>query len=139
MDVPPKVKCFAWRLSLNILPTGVNLKKKMQGFNSSCPWCGEPQEHDRYVFFDCKFARQFWDLTDLSIDFQKIKASCMKELMGIIFESGDKIEIQSFVMTLWMIWHARNKLVFEGICMKTEVIVDWVRAYLWELIKGIET
>ncbi|XP_071909820.1 uncharacterized protein [Coffea arabica] len=52
--------------------------------------------------------------------------------MGIIFESGDKIEMQSFVMTLWMIWHARNKLLFEGICMKTEVTVDWVRAYLRE-------
>ena len=68
----------------------MNLCKRMTGFKSTCPWCGDNQENDRYIFFECRYAGEIWDLPDLNLDVRIANASCFKDLMQVILESGEE-------------------------------------------------
>ncbi|GKC28788.1 RNA-directed DNA polymerase, eukaryota, partial [Tanacetum coccineum] len=61
--VPIKVNVFLWRLSLNKLPSRVNLDRKCIDVGSVlCPICQDDVESVNHTFFSCEMAKVLWDL-----------------------------------------------------------------------------
>ncbi|GKD95008.1 RNA-directed DNA polymerase, eukaryota, reverse transcriptase zinc-binding domain protein, partial [Tanacetum coccineum] len=61
--VPIKVNIFLWRLSLNKLPSRVNLDRKYIDVGSVlCPICQDDVESVNHTFFSCEMAKVLWDL-----------------------------------------------------------------------------
>nr|GEV87829.1 RNA-directed DNA polymerase, eukaryota [Tanacetum cinerariifolium] len=61
--VPIKVNIFLWRLSLNKLPSRVNLDRKGIDIGSVlCPICLDDVESVNHLFFTCELAKALWDL-----------------------------------------------------------------------------
>ncbi|GJZ46363.1 RNA-directed DNA polymerase, eukaryota, reverse transcriptase zinc-binding domain protein [Tanacetum coccineum] len=59
--IPIKVNIFIWRLSLNRLPSEVNLNRMGVDIGSIlCPICEEDVETINHVFFSCDLAMALW-------------------------------------------------------------------------------
>ncbi|KAL0318628.1 UNVERIFIED_CONTAM: putative mitochondrial protein [Sesamum angustifolium] len=56
--VPNKVKVFTWRAVRNILPTAVNLRRRMPFDEFFCPFCGCESETPIHTLLHCVFSRQ---------------------------------------------------------------------------------
>nr|GEU72270.1 RNA-directed DNA polymerase, eukaryota, reverse transcriptase zinc-binding domain protein [Tanacetum cinerariifolium] len=62
-DIPIKVNIFLWRLSLNKLPSRMNLDKKCIDVDSIlCPICNDDVETVNHLFFSCDMAKDLWSL-----------------------------------------------------------------------------
>ncbi|GJX28012.1 RNA-directed DNA polymerase, eukaryota, reverse transcriptase zinc-binding domain protein [Tanacetum coccineum] len=62
-SIPIKVNVFIWRLTLNKLPSRVNLDRK--GLDVGlilCPICMDDAETVNHIFFSCNMAKDLWSL-----------------------------------------------------------------------------
>lgn len=76
LHIHPKAKVCLWRASWDILPHGVNLKKKGIGNAISCKRCGLPEDNV-HVLLNCSWAKSIWSSV-LGID-QFLQASSFRE------------------------------------------------------------
>lgn len=67
LNIPPKAKLFLWRASWNILPHGINLKKKRIENVGLCIRCGQPEDNS-HVLFECQWAKHVWAQSSCSIE-----------------------------------------------------------------------
>ena len=67
LNIPPKVKIFAWRACLDALPTMVNLKKRGIDENGLCPCCGSELEAISHSLIHCEVAKRVWDCWDICV------------------------------------------------------------------------
>ena len=51
---------FLWRIGANVIPTRVNLQRKMQHIDLACTFCNNEVESSTHLFLDCPFARALW-------------------------------------------------------------------------------
>lgn len=56
LDIPPRVRMFAWRLCHRALPTGDNIAKRISGIDTKCAICGHILEMDVHVLLWCLLA-----------------------------------------------------------------------------------
>ncbi|KAL0427103.1 UNVERIFIED_CONTAM: hypothetical protein Slati_2885100 [Sesamum latifolium] len=64
---------FRWRigsgrlvkLAKNVLPTGLNLQKKLRTKGFVCPFCGSDKEDIEHAFSRCSLVFQIWGLSNL--------------------------------------------------------------------------
>ncbi|KAL0413805.1 UNVERIFIED_CONTAM: hypothetical protein Sradi_1582200 [Sesamum radiatum] len=56
--LPGKVKIFIWRSYLNILPTSMNLRRRLSGSSQVCPHCSSDNEDTLHALLFCHLARQ---------------------------------------------------------------------------------
>ncbi|GKD04019.1 RNA-directed DNA polymerase, eukaryota, reverse transcriptase zinc-binding domain protein [Tanacetum coccineum] len=74
-EVPIKVNIFAWRVSLDKLPTRLNLSLHGIDINSIlCPICNVAGENASHLFFSCMLAKQvllkitrWWELEEVNL------------------------------------------------------------------------
>ena len=57
LNIPPKIKYFAWRACIDALPTKVNL----------CPCCGSELEAISHSLICCEVAKRVWDCWDICV------------------------------------------------------------------------
>lgn len=60
IKVPPKMKLLMWRAARGVLPTHINLGKKMVNCDSSCPTSSGGEEDELHLFFDFTMAQEIW-------------------------------------------------------------------------------
>ena len=60
LDIPNKIKTFAWRARRNILPTKVNLHHQGVLESVTCEACGIADETSGHLFWECTKAREVW-------------------------------------------------------------------------------
>lgn len=110
----PKVKLFAWQLCHNSLATCSNLIYRKICTFGRCLRCFAEVEDDHHLFLHCSYAMEGW----LKIDFFPYqllpKATSWLHLFRLISDYGPKESnnLDRFVMGLWGLWIARNRLVF---------------------------
>lgn len=109
-----KVKLFAWQLCHNSLATCSNLIYRKICTFGRCLRCFAEVEDDHHLFLHCSYAMEGW----LKIDFFPYqllpKATSWLHLFRLISDDGPKESnnLDRFVMGLWGLWIARNRLVF---------------------------
>ena len=61
LNIPSKIKTFAWRACVDALPTMMNLKKRSIGVTENCPCCGREMESIFHSIIRCEMAKRVWD------------------------------------------------------------------------------
>ena len=68
LNIPNKVKSFAWKASKNILPTKANLCRRHVIADSVCEVCGVESKSSSHALWDYEKAQEVWRISGLSFD-----------------------------------------------------------------------
>ena len=114
LNIPAKVRIFAWRLCTNAIPTMLNINKRGIQVNPSCPLCNDGMESVVHAILICKIANNVWRLWD----------DCPISLMGNnmdipdlameILHQGTQKDLEKFFGVAWRIWYNRNQVLHEA-------------------------
>ncbi|PWA74859.1 hypothetical protein CTI12_AA246610 [Artemisia annua] len=113
-NIPGKVKIFAWKACMNLLPTVSNLMTKGLAPGSlSCVHCTAPMEDIKHALFLCNWARDVWasmNLMDLTDQAEEIP---IEEIITTAKDRGNET-LNMMLMGMWRIWCARNSKAHGG-------------------------
>lgn len=128
--VPLKINFFAWRFIQNRIPLAKNLVSRGVNLGSiCCPFCQNSEEEINHVFFDCWFARNMWSwlcnwsdvLHSPPTDLQHLRSLLQ---VGGLSKNFSRLRFALLYATIWMIWNARNRLVFKKLVPSVHLTAD---------------
>jgi ribonuclease HI len=112
--VPSKVKLFTWRLAKHSLPTNDIRNHRGMADDDRCQFCGTADLW-RHALLDCTLSRCVWALADPEVT-EHLSASDEGEAwlwLANMFATLDHDKLTRVLITLWAIWHARQKAIYE--------------------------
>lgn len=114
--VTTKLKVFLWRLAHHSLPTKDVRKHKHMSDRDECMVCGM-QDSWRHGLIECTMARCVWALVDQEL-MEHMMATPEPLACNWLFYMVDVLphkDLTRLVVTLWVVWTVRRKLIHEGI------------------------
>nr|GFC46335.1 RNA-directed DNA polymerase, eukaryota [Tanacetum cinerariifolium] len=137
--VPIKINVFAWRVSLDRLPTRINLSLRGIDIPSIlCPICSCVGESSSHLQFSCNVARlpllkvtRWWEL-----DIQECMsyADWLSWFNALRLSKGIKHVLEGvFYVMWWVIWKFRNQVLFGSSQLRLELLFDEIvlLSYTW--------
>ncbi|GJV98858.1 RNA-directed DNA polymerase, eukaryota [Tanacetum coccineum] len=142
--IPIKLNIFAWKVSLNRLPTRLNLVRRgVSVAPVSCSICLGSLEDLDHLLFGCNMASdiarsicKWWNLVWSPFVSYSSWLSWFKDIR---MHSNPKMVLEGvFYTAWWSIWLFRNQLLFTESHPKKEVIFDDIvrRSFLWCSSRG---
>ncbi|KAL4325746.1 hypothetical protein GQ457_11G020100 [Hibiscus cannabinus] len=128
---PAKVKIFLWKCMNNYLPTSQNFSIKRVTNSSVCSRCMSHEESLTHVFRDCCYAANLWSMLHLQWP-NEVSNACFPRWMQWLFEHNRCFSKEFLAISLWALWSARNKFIFEGVPQSTSDLLTFIRAYCFE-------
>ncbi|XP_022014135.1 uncharacterized protein LOC110913621 [Helianthus annuus] len=121
------------------LPTRLELtKRNIQVADISCPLCASGDETAAHLFTACCFAAEVWAKVSRWCKVPYLVAFSFKDIIQAHLHCGLKGKEQLMyqgivIITCWLIWKARNELVFSGKPPKAEDVFCSIKSvsYLW--------
>ena len=114
LNLPAKIKIFAWRACVNGLPTYDNISKRGISCNTACPNCGLEPEDINHALLHCVAASLVWcHWTDFPRPPQSLSWSFLDMALYLIHSSSSQV-LELFFVLSWAIWSNRNKLVHNN-------------------------
>ena len=108
LNIPAKVRIFAWRLCTNAIPTMLNINKRGIQVNPSCPLCNDGVESVVHAILRCKIANNVWRLwDDCPISLMGNNMDIPDLAMEILLQGTQK-DLEKFFGVAWRIWYNRN-------------------------------
>ena len=116
LNLPAKIKIFAWRACVNELPS----KEKMCscGINTSneCPICNREIESIHHTLLNCEFATRVWNLWCDGLQPSQRSNWTLHDLAMFILAHKPSQDLELFFIVAWAIWYNRNRIIHEGKC-----------------------
>nr|GEY45226.1 hypothetical protein [Tanacetum cinerariifolium] len=142
--IPIKINIFVWKVSLNRLPTRINLVRRgVMVSPISCSICLAGLEDLEHLLFGfniaievCRSICKWWDLSWVPFDSYPSWLSWFKSLRML---SSSKLVLEGvFYTSWWCIWTFRNQLLFTESHPRKEVIFDDIvrRSFTWCIARG---
>ncbi|GMI97004.1 hypothetical protein like AT4G29090 [Hibiscus trionum] len=131
-NCPSKMNIQCWKFIRNFVPTKINLCVRKVASDPTCVKCLQASEDIIHVLCECVLAKQVWDRISIKEPTNATDLS-LHDWLTEVFIINEQHRIQEIIITLYALWFARNKFVFEGIAMKTEEIITYVRGYCLDL------
>ncbi|XP_076935953.1 disease resistance protein RPV1-like [Bidens hawaiensis] len=138
--VPIKVNILGWRIYHNWMPLRTNLVNKGIDVPSVlCPFCLNSEESSDHVFGACGVAARVWnnickwlDLP-LILDFSVLGILIWLDTLSV--NSKKQKLIHGIILSAWwIIWWARNEVVFQPEVSRKDLIFDSLRIYSFSWI-----
>ena len=107
LNIPNKVKSFAWKANKNILPTKANLCRRKVLIDLVCEACEARIESSARIFSECDKAREVWQLSGLTFDTHRLVFPKFVDwLWHLKFSQrvGDDT-LELVLMIAWKIWY----------------------------------
>lgn len=116
MNVPNKIKHFAWKACKDILATKENLKKRNITKDCTCDSCGKAAESTCHLFWLCDKAKETWSLSKLVTPFE---ISPTWTFMDVMWQFQRWTEshpglMERAIVICWGIWKDRNTAIHGG-------------------------
>nr|GEX99563.1 RNA-directed DNA polymerase, eukaryota [Tanacetum cinerariifolium] len=137
--VPIKINVFAWRVSLDRLPTRLNLiRRNISVLSPLCSVCSNAQEDVSHLLYNCDLASgisrlvcRWWDLTWSPLSSNSEWLSWFKYIR-LPSKTKDLLE-GVFYISWWSVWNFRNHLLFSAKSPRKDVIFDDIvtRSFTW--------
>ncbi|GKD44317.1 RNA-directed DNA polymerase, eukaryota [Tanacetum coccineum] len=128
--VPIKINVFAWKVTVNALPTRYNLSRRGMDIQSlSCPMCDCGIESTDHVFVGCDVSRQlgrmisnWWNTPLVEMDTIAVWKTWFSSIrlapnLKSIFEGV-------WITMWWHVWTYRNKILFDVSAPKKNLLFD---------------
>ncbi|KAL0006246.1 hypothetical protein SO802_013807 [Lithocarpus litseifolius] len=114
LNLPAKIKIFAWRACVNGLPTMEAIYTRGISQTKICPVCRNEAETLDYAPLDCAFSSLVWCLwSENPLSIHGIKKSFLDSTIFILAYATLQ-DLELFFFIAWAIWFSRNRLVHEG-------------------------
>ena len=112
MNVPNKVRHFAWKACRNILATKENLRRRNITKDSTCEVCGEQVETISHLFWFCEHAKEVWSSCKLSFPFDFQPSWDFMDVIWLLqkWEESQPGILERAIMIYWGIWKNRNEV-----------------------------
>ncbi|KAJ8431184.1 hypothetical protein Cgig2_010216 [Carnegiea gigantea] len=111
MNVPPRIRPYAWRVCNNVLASRANIIRRLEHFDASC---GFSIELDVHVLLECPLAVQIWECSKFQPAIWEPRHPSLLDCLSSIMRKVDWESLAEFVAVLWECWHARNKFIFQS-------------------------
>ena len=140
--VPIKINFFGWRAVLNRLPTKSELARRGVPMPSSfCSFYSQREENDLHMFLECSWVKDVWSvwITWSELDLRGVQnVEQLLHLSHVSCQSPKQKKVMHAVMmvTLWVIWKARNDRIFNNRWSTPGSLLDKIKAQLFLWIKN---
>ncbi|KAL4361897.1 hypothetical protein GQ457_04G006420 [Hibiscus cannabinus] len=131
VSLPAKVKINMWRVMNNFLSTYANLQARRLNVNNCCPLCGSEAENVQHIMWECVFVKELLGAQGIQVANQYPDVPWM-EWMALVFERLSSVQRHALMVTYWVVWHARNKVVHEGVQPSVTNSLSFILASLKE-------
>ena len=117
MQLPSKIKVFCWRLALNSIPTGEVLKSRNLATSAECKICGAGEDSWEHALLHYTMLKCVWALVEEEITelLATLRISDPKHWVLFMCCNIPQVEGIRILITCWAIWHARRKVIHEGV------------------------
>ena len=116
LQLPAKIRIFAWKACLDGLPTRLNLAKRGVKVGAECPLCEKAMESTNHALIYCaKIWEVWWNWQDCPINLLAGNM-CLVDLALKILDARSPLDLETFFVTAWAIWFNRNQAVHEAKC-----------------------
>lgn len=104
LNIPPKIKIFVWKMSLDIIATEANLRRHHVPGNPRCILCGYFQANTRYALLFCQMSRRSWKNTCWWQPLKRLKDLETADILRLMQKRLGKMEFEQFCILCWGIW-----------------------------------
>uniref|UniRef100_A0A803QCG6 Reverse transcriptase domain-containing protein n=1 Tax=Cannabis sativa TaxID=3483 RepID=A0A803QCG6_CANSA len=129
LNLPPKIRIFAWKVHHNILPTAAALHKRKIIDSAACSLCTSSWESVGHALFDCKHARKIWQDSKFLTDFNMAKTMQNGDYLQLLSSVYTKEDFELLVCIMWGIWTDRNKIFHGGQARPSSSIVAYATSF----------
>ncbi|XP_076918970.1 uncharacterized protein LOC143579598 [Bidens hawaiensis] len=134
-----EVIILAWWAELDRVHVLTLLAKRNISLESvDCPACGEVEETTDHVFISCGLAQSVWHAISTWCKVSNLFAFCVRDIIELHkYAKFPKRKAKAFyavcLATLWCLWKSRNDIVYNGVMITVESVVEDVKAlsFLW--------
>jgi hypothetical protein len=127
LKIHDRVKILLWRIGFDILPTKLNIAKRLGFGDTLCPLYNSEEESIIHLFFKCFAAKAIWYANSWGIRSDTLPIHSCLDIIKLLVDpplpytsatSTSKKSLQNqsatiFALTLECIWNHRNKIVHE--------------------------
>ena len=116
LQLPAKIRIFAWKACLDRLPTRLNLAKRGVRVEAECPLCEKAMESTSHALIYCdELCEVWWNWQDCPINLL-VGNMCLVDLALKILDAGSPRDLETLFATTRAICFNRNQVVHEAKC-----------------------
>lgn len=108
---PQKIKLFVWKECKGILPTKLNLFRKGISSSLTCPICEKEAEYIEQVFYECDFAQDVWEMSNIAGVLRWPRPTHFADLVDHGIQNLNSPNLEIFFTLMWKLWIAQNEKV----------------------------
>ena len=107
-----------------------------------CVLCEGNRESEAHLFFGCEFSKSIWTRIKAWLNISREMSTINSALKWIRKESrgsgcNAKARCMALACTVYHIWNARNRRIFEGQAMEVEGIVFRIKLHVYRTIYSL--
>lgn len=135
--IPPKFSFILWLA----MKKKLNTKDRLQflGINPACVLCYSQPESIEHLFFHCSFSQVIWTAIRGWMRFHRSASTLpgiakwlRKSVRGTSWQA--KAKRFAFACTVYYIWSARNKRIFEGTAPSLQGLILQIKTLVYSVI-----
>jgi len=136
----PKHSFIVWLAVKSKLLTRDNLS--YLAIDRTCPLCISVEESVEHLFFSCHFCSSVWDHVKRWLGIRRAMSSIRSSLRWLKKEARgtswrNKAKLIAFSCTVYCIWNARNRFIFEGQHPNEDVLVRKIKTHVYRVLLAL--
>ncbi|XP_060974670.1 uncharacterized protein LOC133039749 [Cannabis sativa] len=130
LNIPKKVKIFAWRVINDAFPTAVNLMHRKISPTATWSLCNCLRESTGHALFHCTRAHPVWSLYHVFNPDPNLYRMNGFEIFSSIALVQQNAEFEKILCLMWCIWTERNKEIHGSKPKPAGVICSFADLYI---------
>ncbi|XP_022030815.1 uncharacterized protein LOC110931740 [Helianthus annuus] len=132
---------FVWKVVACRIPTADALEARgIQVQNNTCVLCEQDVESADHILLNCRVAEEVWHRLSLWMNIppglnQSTVDEMLQSVNGLNVSKNRKRIIHAiYIITMWSIWKARNRKIFEGIIVNRYKLVEDIKEMTFDCV-----
>ena len=134
INVPHKIRHFAWKACQDILPLKTNLVKRNVLQVATCDGCNVEEEDSIHFFWKCSRAKELWSSSKLVFPNVMDRLSSFKEMVWCLLmdEKSPPENLELLLTCAWALWGNWNEVKCGEKRKDGRMLLHWATQYLEE-------